>query len=68
LVSPELMNWSITTCAPFAKSPNCAFPDDQRVGSAVEKPYSKPSTASSDSTESMTTKSPWSLPMCCSGM
>ena len=37
-------------------------------GSAVEKPYSKPSTASSESTESMTTKSPWSLPMFCSGM
>jgi hypothetical protein len=22
--SPEAMNWSITTCAPLAKSPNCA--------------------------------------------
>ena len=23
-LSPEAINWSITTCAPFAKSPNCA--------------------------------------------
>ena len=30
LDSPELMNWSMTTCAPFTKSPNCAFPDHQR--------------------------------------
>ena len=29
--SPELMNWSMMTCAPFAKSPNCAFPDRQTV-------------------------------------
>ena len=21
---PDAMNWSMTTCAPFAKSPNCA--------------------------------------------
>jgi hypothetical protein len=24
LASPEEMNWSITTCAPLTKSPNCA--------------------------------------------
>ena len=30
--SPEAMNWSITTCAPLAKSPNCAFPDHELVG------------------------------------
>ena len=23
-LSPEAINWSIITCAPFAKSPNCA--------------------------------------------
>ena len=67
MVSPELMNWSITTCAPFAKSPNCASQMTSAFGSAVEKPYSKPSTASSESTESITTKSPWSLPTFCSG-
>jgi hypothetical protein len=67
LVSPELMNWSITTCAPLAKSPNCASQITRALGSALEKPYSKPSTASSESTESMTTKSPWSRPTFCSG-
>ena len=25
------MNWSMITWAPLAKSPNCAFPQDQRV-------------------------------------
>ena len=30
--SPELMNWSMTTCAPLAKSPNCASQIDERVG------------------------------------
>jgi hypothetical protein len=35
LTSPELMNWSITTCAPFAKSPNCASQITSCVGSDV---------------------------------
>ena len=30
LRSPDEMNWSITTWAPLAKSPNCAFPQRQR--------------------------------------
>ena len=34
--SPELMNWSITTCAPLAKSPNCASQMSSVPGSAVE--------------------------------
>ena len=53
--SPELMNWSMMTCAPFTKSPNCAFPDHEAVRARwSSKPYSKPSTASSDSSESIT--------------
>jgi hypothetical protein len=67
LRSPEEMNWSMTTCAPLAKSPNCASQITSAFGSAVEKPYSKPSTASSDNSESITTKSPWSLLMLDSG-
>ena len=34
--SPALMNWSITTCAPLTKSPNCASHTTSRVGSDVE--------------------------------
>ena len=33
--SPEAMNWSITTCAPLAKSPNCASQTTSSFGSAV---------------------------------
>ena len=51
LRSPDEMNWSNTTCAPLAKSPNCASHSVSAFGSASEKPYSKPSTASSDSME-----------------
>ena len=51
LRSPDEMNWSITTWAPLAKSPNCASQMVRVFGSASEKPYSKPSTASSDSAE-----------------
>ena len=47
------------TCAPFTKSPNCASQSVRQLGSVVEKPYSKPSTASSDSSESMTVKRGW---------
>src|SRR6185312_8663443 len=54
LRSPDEMNWSITTCAPLAKSPNCASHKTSVSGSAVAKPYSKAITASSDSSESMT--------------
>ena len=32
LRSPDEMNWSNTTCAPLAKSPNCASHKRQRVG------------------------------------
>jgi hypothetical protein len=30
------MNWSMTTCAPFAKSPNCASQTFSVRGSAVD--------------------------------
>ena len=32
LRSPDEMNWSNTTCAPLAKSPNCASHKRQRIG------------------------------------
>jgi hypothetical protein len=32
------MNWSITTCAPLAKSPNCASQITSAFGSALENP------------------------------
>ena len=32
LRSPDEMNWSNTTCAPLAKSPNCASHNVKRVG------------------------------------
>ena len=35
LASPLVMNWSITTCAPLAKSPNCASQITSVSGSAV---------------------------------
>ena len=59
LRSPEEMNWSITTWAPLAKSPNWASHRVRVLGSASEKPYSKPSTASSDRAESSTSKWAW---------
>ena len=33
LRSPDEMNWSITTCAPLAKSPNCASHSISALGS-----------------------------------
>ena len=36
LVSPEAMNWSMMTCAPLAKSPNCASHSTSVCGSASE--------------------------------
>ena len=33
LRSPDEMNWSNTTCAPFAKSPNCASQQVSAFGS-----------------------------------
>ncbi len=35
LRSPDAMNWSITTCAPLAKSPNCASHNTSALGSAM---------------------------------
>ena len=35
-ISPEAMNWSITTWAPLAKSPNWASHNTSALGSAVE--------------------------------
>ena len=35
LASPELMNWSMTTCATLAKSPNWASQITRRFGSDV---------------------------------
>ena len=51
------MNWSITTCAPLAKSPNCASQMLSVSGSVVEWPYSNAITASSLSSESITSTS-----------
>ena len=45
------MNWSITICAPFAKSPNCASHSTSVSGAAAEYPYSKPTHANSESGE-----------------
>ena len=36
LLSPEQMNWSMMTCAPLAKSPNCASHSTSALGSAEE--------------------------------
>ncbi len=36
LLSPEQMNWSMMTCAPLAKSPNCASHRTSALGSASE--------------------------------
>ena len=49
LASALLIYWSMTSWAPLAKSPNCASHMISRRGSAELMPYSKPSTASSDS-------------------
>ena len=46
--SPEAMNWSITTCAPLAKSPNWASQIVRVLGSTKLYPYSNPRTANSD--------------------
>ena len=54
LRSDEEMNWSMMTWAPLVKSPNWASHMTSELGAAREKPCSKPSTASSDSMESMT--------------
>ncbi len=54
LASPEAMNWSITTWAPLAKSPNWPSQMSRVFGSVVEKPYSNAITASSLSSESIT--------------
>ncbi len=45
------MNWSITICAPFAKSPYCASHSTSASGAATEYPYSNPRQANSDSGE-----------------
>ena len=57
LASPLERNWSMTICAPLTKSPNWASHKTKRLGSAELIPYSKPSTASSDSMVLITTKS-----------
>ena len=36
LRSPDEMNWSNSTCAPLAKSPNCASHSVSAFGSASE--------------------------------
>ena len=56
LDSPEEINWSITTCAPFEKSPNCASQRTRVSGSEREYPNSKPRTPSSDNKLSITSK------------
>ena len=46
----------MTTWAPLTKSPNCASQITRQSGLVVAYPYSNPTTASSDRTESMTVK------------
>ena len=55
------MNWSTITCAPFAKSPNCASHSTSASGFATEYPYSNPTAANSLSSESYTRNSPQRL-------
>ena len=50
--SPELTNSSMIVCAPSTKSPNCASQQTRAPGRATEYPYSKPTAANSDSSES----------------
>ncbi|SST09296.1 Uncharacterised protein [Acinetobacter baumannii] len=52
LLSPLVMNWSMTTWAPLAKSPNWASQITSEFGVVVAKPYSNASTASSERKES----------------
>ena len=49
LDSALAMNWSTMIWAPLMKSPNCASQTTSRRGSALDIPYSNPSTASSES-------------------
>ena len=58
--SAPAMNWSMITCAPLTKSPNCASHTTRRRGSALDMPYSKPSTASSESGLFTASKEAWS--------
>ena len=58
----------MTTWAPLAKSPNWASHMVSVLGSVSEKPYSKPSTASSESAESSTSKCAWPGPRLRSGI
>jgi len=48
-LSPPVMNVSMTIWAPLKKSPNCASQIGRIRGFSILTPYSKPSTASSDS-------------------
>ena len=52
LSSAAATNWSMMTWAPLKKSPNCASHRTSASGYSTEYPYSKPSAANSDSTES----------------
>ena len=49
--------------APLAKSPNCASHATRASGDSTEYPYSKPTAAYSDSSESCTPKRPTSSPL-----
>ena len=53
-ISPEVIYWSIIIWAPLAKSPNCASHKTSDSGSDKEYPNSKPSTANSDKSVSIT--------------
>ena len=53
------MNWSKITCAPLAKSPNCASQITSDRGSTSEYPYSKPTHAHSVSGELKISKRPF---------
>ena len=66
--SPELMNWSMMTWAPLAKSPNWASQITRQRGSARLRPYSNPSTPASDSGLSTISICAWPARTWLSGM
>ena len=68
LASPAATNWSMITWAPLAKSPNWASQIASALGSAMEWPYSNPSTPASERRLSASLILAWSGLMLLSGM
>ncbi len=61
------MNWSMIGCATFTKSPNCASHSTSESVATVLKPYSKASTAVSESAELKISNAPFVPGKCASG-